>query len=124
DNDTTLGWFTHLPHQNGHPPRLTSTRSVESRLRERAALAHERSKALKYLNVRDPRQIHWDMIRAAMLSSADTVIFPLQDLLGLGTEARMNVPGVAENNWRWRFHDRDLEPSIAHQMKELVTLSD
>jgi 4-alpha-glucanotransferase len=109
DNDTTVGWFQKLAKLNGRAP---------------APAAHEREKAIKYLNVRDSRQIHWDMIRAAMLSPADTVIFPLQDLLGLGTHARMNIPGVVENNWRWRFSDRDLKTSIAHKLKELTILSD
>jgi 4-alpha-glucanotransferase len=59
-----------------------------------------------------------------MLSAADTVIFPIQDVLGLGTKARMNVPGVAENNWRWRLKDGQLTPKDAHRLKELVELSD
>ena len=109
DNDTAVGWFRNLNRLNGRAP---------------APVSAERDKALKYLNVRDVKQIHWDMIRAAMLSPADTVIFPLQDVLGLGTEARMNVPGVAENNWRWRFDDGDLTPSLAMKLKEFSALSD
>jgi 4-alpha-glucanotransferase len=109
DNDTAVGWFQHLARLNGRAPEPVSW---------------EREKALKYLNVRDVREIHWDMIRAIMLSPADTVVFPVQDVLGLGTKARMNVPGVAENNWRWRLKDGQLSPPHAHRLKELVELSD
>ncbi len=109
DNDTAVGWFNNLARLNGRAP---------------ASVSAEREKAMKYLNVRDAKQIHWDMIRAAMLSPADTVIFPVQDILGLGGEARMNVPGVAENNWRWRFGERDLTPAIARRLRELADISD
>jgi 4-alpha-glucanotransferase len=109
DNDTAVGWFRNLNRLNGRAP---------------APVSAERDKALKYLNVRDVKQIHWDMIRAAMLSPANTVIFPLQDVLGLGTEARMNVPGVAEKNWRWRFAENDLIPALAAKLRELSILSD
>jgi 4-alpha-glucanotransferase len=108
DNETAAGWFARLAQSNGHAPHLK----------------HERTKALRYLNARGPRDIHWAMIRAAMLSPADTVIFPVQDILGLGAEARMNVPGQAQNQWRWRLADGMLKPKIAHQLKELTELSD
>jgi 4-alpha-glucanotransferase len=109
DNDTTVGWFRSLASLNGRAPE---------------PISRERDKALKYLNVRDVKQIHWDMIRAAMISPADTVIFPVQDILGLGSEARMNVPGVAENNWRWRLRERDLTPDIAEKLREFTVISD
>ena len=64
------------------------------------------------------------MIRAAMMSPADTVIFPVQDLLGLGAEGRMNVPGIAEKQWRWRLGSEMLKPAVAHKLKELTELSD
>ena len=51
-------------------------------------------------------EIHWAMIRAVLTSAADTAIVPLQDLLGLGSEARFNTPGTAEGNWTWRFAGR------------------
>ena len=54
-------------------------------------------------SARPASEIHWDLIRLALASVADTAIVPLQDVLGLGSEARMNVPGRAEGNWGWRF---------------------
>ena len=60
--------------------------------------------ALAYLGVKDGgREIHWDMIRAVWSSVANLAIAPVQDLLGLGSEARMNLPGTAEGNWEWRL---------------------
>ena len=88
DNDTTVGWF----EDQGGP---SSTRTPEQ-------IARERAFALRYLAT-DGREIHWAMIRAAHASVARTAIVPLQDVLGLGTEHRMNVPGTASGNWEWRF---------------------
>ena len=51
-----------------------------------------------------------------MASAADTVISPLQDLLGLGSEARMNRPSTASGNWRWRFKQGDLTPPLARRV--------
>jgi 4-alpha-glucanotransferase len=64
------------------------------------------------------------MIRTSMLSPADCVIFQVQDILGLGAEARMNVPGVASGQWRWRLDDGALTDSAARRLRELVELSD
>jgi 4-alpha-glucanotransferase len=102
DNDTTLGWFRAMGED---------TQTAEQRRAERA-------RALRYLNS-DGKEIHWDFIRAAVSSLADTAIFPLQDALGLGSEARMNVPSRAENNWRWRFLPRQLTPEISARLREL-----
>src|SRR5262249_50719714 len=88
DNDTTVGWFYDA---GGH----ASTRSNEQIERERKA-------AIDYLGS-DGREIHWDMIRTALGSPAATVILPAQDLLGLGSEARMNRPGLGDGNWEWRL---------------------
>ncbi|MEJ7729371.1 MAG: 4-alpha-glucanotransferase [Polyangiaceae bacterium] len=88
DNDTTVGWFS---EQCGSG----STRSE-------AQIEIERLHAMSYLDS-DGSDIHWDMIRMAWLSVADLAIVPLQDLLGLGSEARMNLPGTASGNWEWRL---------------------
>jgi 4-alpha-glucanotransferase len=77
DNDTTRGWF--------------------GKLAER-----ERRAVLEYLGT-SGREIHWEMIREVWHSVANLAIAPLQDLLGLGTEARMNLPGTSQGNWEWRF---------------------
>lgn len=64
------------------------------------------------------RQIHWDMIRLALASVADWAIVPLQDILGLGREARMNTPGTSEGNWSWRCSS--LDPSLADTLAHLT----
>jgi len=88
DNDTVVGWF----HEEGSPQR--SPEECEK----------ERRKALAYLAVKDGgREIHWDMLRAVWSSVANLAIAPVQDLLGLGPEARMNRPGTVEGNWEWRL---------------------
>jgi 4-alpha-glucanotransferase len=101
DNDTTIGWWT---GGTGH-----STRSD-------ADLTIERDFARRYLAIDDDREVHWDVIRAALASVADTAIIPAQDLLGLGSEARMNQPGTASGNWRWRLTPGQLTPEIARRL--------
>src|SRR5215467_14545774 len=88
DNDTTVGWWNSSGASD-------STRTPDD-------VAKERAFARSYLNLRD-EPIHWAMIRAILGSIADLAIFPLQDVLGLAAEARMNLPGTASGNWRWRF---------------------
>jgi len=78
DNDTTLGWW-----------------------HERATDA-ERSFLTEYLG-REVTEPHWALIRVALMSPADTCIIPLQDVLGLGREGRMNLPGEGQGNWSWRL---------------------
>jgi 4-alpha-glucanotransferase len=109
DNDTTLGWF-----ESG--PGSGTTRTA-------AQIAAERRFALAYLGT-DGSQVHWDLIRLALASVAETAIVPLQDLLGLGTEARMNLPGTLEGNWRWRFRKEMLTPECTGRMRELTEIYD
>jgi len=104
DNDTTLGWFTSGGSGN-------STRSPEE-------IRNERSFVLRYLGT-DGREIHWDLIRLAMASVADTAVFPMQDVLGLGSEARMNLPASLENNWLWRFEEEQLRAEHSTKLHEL-----
>ena len=65
--------------------------------------------------------MHWEFIRAVMASVADTAIVPAQDLLGLGSEARMNRPGTASGNWRWRLRPGQLTQDT---MRKLGVLAD
>jgi 4-alpha-glucanotransferase len=64
------------------------------------------------------------MIRSVLASVANLAIIPLQDVLGLGNEARMNLPGTASGNWRWRFRPGELTPNLAQQLREMVELYD
>ncbi len=106
DNDTTVGWFS-------DPGSEASTRTPE-------AIRRERAFALAYLGT-SGREIHWEMIRLAWMSVARTAIAPAQDLLGLGSRARMNRPGVAEGNWRWRLREGALDEWVARRLREMTT---
>jgi len=89
DNDTVMGWW-----------RSTGGDSV----RTAQDIEREKGKARAYLGLGgDERPMNLVMIRELMKSVADTVVFPMQDVLGLGSEARMNTPSVASGNWRWRM---------------------
>jgi len=66
-------------------------------------------------------QLHWELVRLAMSSVANLAIIPMQDILGLGDEARMNLPGSVDNkNWTWRFDNRLLTPSIIAKLKAIT----
>ena len=104
DNDTTVGWFNSIAGAG-------STRTEEQ-------INAERSLCMKYLNT-DGKQIHWDFIRAVLASVADTAIVPLQDVLGLGTEARMNLPNSSNGNWTWRFKKNALTDTHANRLREM-----
>jgi 4-alpha-glucanotransferase len=106
DNDTTLGWWT---SEGGDSVRTQDD------------IRREKARALAYLRA-DGREMNWTVIAALQSSVADTVIFPLQDVLGLGAEARMNRPSTASGNWRWRLRDGDLTPALAGRLGELTAL--
>src|SRR5262249_36192160 len=82
----------------------------------------EKSRVLDYLGG-DGSRIEWDLIRAAYESVADTAIVPLQDILGLGSKARMNLPGVAAGNWDWRARAGDFSPDCAGRLRRLAVLA-
>jgi 4-alpha-glucanotransferase len=64
------------------------------------------------------------MIRAVLASVADVAIVPMQDVLGLGSEARMNLPGTVSGNWKWRYRPGALTPELSARLRGLVTLYD
>jgi 4-alpha-glucanotransferase len=99
DNDTLCGWWAS------------------------AATENERSFAQAYVGRADDG-VHWAMIRAAANSVASLCIVPLQDVLGLGSAARMNVPSLEDGNWRWRFDAGLLRPEIAKKLAVLAEVSD
>lgn len=106
DNDTVVGWWRELG---------------EKASRGDGHAAHVRRHVAEYLG-REPTSIHWDIIRLAIASSANTAIFPVQDLLGLGSEARMNVPGVAKGNWSWRLTPGALDGGVGAELGRLTRL--
>ena len=93
DNDTTAGWFG----------KLGKT---------------ERAATLSYLGGAG-REIHWEMLRAVWASVANLAIAPMQDLLGLGSEARMNTPGTAQDNWEWRLEGLP-ESGVQERLRDLT----
>jgi 4-alpha-glucanotransferase len=107
DNDTTVGWFSSIAGAG-------STRNAEQ-------IERERRRCMRYLNT-DGKEIHWDFIRAVLASVANKAIVPLQDLLGLGTEARMNLPNSMSGNWVWRFKAGALTHETGARLKELTEL--
>ncbi len=67
----------------------------------------------------DGQEISWDFIRLALSSVADMAVVPLQDVLSLGTEARMNLPGEPSGNWQWRFEPGALTVELAERLCNL-----
>ena len=67
-------------------------------------------------------EIPLELVRMAMRSVADMVVVPLQDLFGLGGEARMNRPAVAEGNWRWRMDASLLTPELEEVLREMTAI--
>lgn len=96
DNETLLGWYGN-------------------------AKKEDREYMLGYIGS-DGKTLHWDMIRTAWASVADTAIIPYQDCLGLGNEARMNLPGTTIDNWQWRAQSGDFRPEIADRLARMTKL--
>jgi 4-alpha-glucanotransferase len=101
DNDTILGWW-------------------------RGGAGYEEKNALQtYLQpIQNEGEVVWAMVRAAARSVAKLCIIPMQDLLWLGTEARMNVPSMAEGNWLWRMNPSGPHPDVTRQMAHLMEITD
>ncbi|MBT8421233.1 MAG: 4-alpha-glucanotransferase [Gammaproteobacteria bacterium] len=96
DNDTTLGWFKGLPDA-------------------------ERKKVRNYLNVHE-KSFPKALMRAALASVGNLAILTMQDILGLDSKGRMNLPGVAKGNWQWRFSWDDVPEGIETELRSLVAL--
>jgi 4-alpha-glucanotransferase len=76
---------------------------------------------MEYLGT-DGRDMSWTMIRAVLASVADVAIVPMQDVLGLGSEARMNRPATLGGNWRWRVREDQLSPELAARLARLAEI--
>jgi len=105
DNDTTVGWFWREAGVN-------NTETAEQ-------ILAERSMVLDLVRT-NGAQIHWDLIALAHRLRPHTVIVPLQDVMGLGTEARMNVPGRMDGNWAWRFEAAELRPEDLRRLRDIT----
>ncbi|MGH9584060.1 MAG: 4-alpha-glucanotransferase, partial [Bryobacteraceae bacterium] len=103
DNDTLMGWW------NGEG---NSTRSREQ-------VRHEKAGARRYLGFAN-EPVNWAFIRLLSASVADAAIVPMQDVLGLNGEARMNLPGNGSGNWRWRMLPGAFTPALQAQLRDLA----
>lgn len=99
DNDTVRGWFDRLNSE-------------------------DRNLVMKYINKApmDTEDINWDFIRLAMQSVAELCIIPIQDYLGLNSEARINIPSTVGNNWRWRLLEGEIEDKLLQKIKDITKL--
>ena len=99
DNDTLKSWYHHLSDQ-------------------------DRSFSDRYLNVQNPpeEEVSWNYIRLALSSVARLAVIPVQDYLGLGSEARINEPSTIGKNWRWRLKPGALTESVLDRCRELAFL--
>jgi 4-alpha-glucanotransferase len=109
DNDTTVGWWTSVGIGE-------STRTIED-------IHKERNFTRAYLRFEN-EPVNWVFIRTVLASVAAIAITPLQDVLGLGSEARMNLPGTVSGNWKWRYRAGGLTPEIKARLRELTLLYD
>ncbi len=98
DNNTTVGWYY----------EDTSD--------------YERDRLQQYLGCAGVHGIAWDVIRLALSSVANQAIIPLQDIFSLGSNARMNTPGTAEENWGWRYRSEALTEEYSNRLKEMVII--
>ncbi|NMG58921.1 4-alpha-glucanotransferase [Geitlerinema sp. P-1104] len=92
DNNTTMGWY--------------NSRSEE-----------DNQRVWDYLGCTRGEGFHWDLIRLALSTNANQAVFPLQDLLGLGEEARMNAPSSPQGNWEWRYQAEDLTDELRDRLR-------
>ncbi|MBW4622115.1 MAG: 4-alpha-glucanotransferase [Cyanosarcina radialis HA8281-LM2] len=97
DNDTTIGWFDQLSD-------------------------YEKQTLLRYLGGVGAEGIHWDLIRLALSSIANLAVIPVQDLLGLDTQSRMNFPSTPEGNWEWRYHHDALTEELSDRLQILTQI--
>jgi len=106
DNDTTLGWF------NGSPDDIRTAGEIE--------LAR---KAVLKITSGTPETIHVDLINVTFSTEAKLAIAPMQDFLGLGSEARINTPGTLGGNWRWRVLETQMTREVCDNIAKMVRAS-
>ncbi len=98
DNDTTVGWFEKMPD-------------------------YERERFEQYVGCLSLDGVQWTLIRQALLSVSNQAIIPLQDVLGYGSDCRMNTPGLSDGNWGWRYETEALTQEVRDRLRTLTELS-
>jgi 4-alpha-glucanotransferase len=97
DNNTVKGWFLEETDEE------------------------EKKRIYNYIGRKSPpNQINWELIRLAMMSVANLVIFPLQDILGLNSDCRMNRPATLEGNWKWRLLSSQLSSQVRRRLRDMT----
>lgn len=97
DNDTVIGWY-------------------------QSAKTADKKHIREYIGIKNASNIHWDLIRLAEQSVADTAIIPMQDCLGLGNEGRINLPSTLGTNWKWRMQADVCTPELAAKLYQIAKL--
>ena len=108
DNNTTCGWWKELRQSAKEKPRSPARAEME---RTKSFVQSE------------GREICWSFIQAVMTSVADVAMIPMQDVLELGSNSRMNTPGRAKGNWGWRYVDDAITPGLVKRLNELTEVS-
>jgi 4-alpha-glucanotransferase len=108
DNDTTHGWWTKLKRDAQNPSNTQAKAEVD--------------RVKSYLQT-DGQEISWPFIQAIMTSVAQIALIPMQDVLNLGSAARMNVPGRAKGNWDWRCQSKEITPALIARLRKLTEVS-
>jgi 4-alpha-glucanotransferase len=99
DNNTIKGWF------------------------KREASPEDKKRLFEYIGRKvTEKDVHWELIKLAMRSVAEMVIIPMQDILGLGEKARMNLPASSNGNWEWRLTPEQLSPSLIRKLSEMIRI--
>ncbi len=97
DNNTVRGWF------------------------ENEATPEDRQRLFRYIGRQvDANEVYWVFVRMAMMSVANTVIIPMQDVLGLGADSRMNLPSTSEGNWRWRLTPQAINDDVIARLRDVT----
>jgi 4-alpha-glucanotransferase len=109
DNDTTVGWWT--------------SSGIGESIRTAEDIRKEREFTRAYLGLGD-EPVNWVFIRTVLASVAEVAVIPLQDVLGLGSDARMNLPGTVSGNWKWRYKPGALTRDLSERLRTMTLLYD
>lgn len=107
----------HYPEQS---VGYTSTHDTDTVVGHYRTLSDRQQECLHYNLGTDGKEIHWELIEAVWNSSAAIAVTTIQDLLGLDSDARYNVPGTATGNWRWRVTEAGLDPAVADRLARIT----
>lgn len=112
----------YLPHNaRRHSVMYTATHDNQTAVGWWKSLSEDERRTVRHYLGRHADDIAWDLLRLAWASVSDTAIAPMQDILRIGDEARMNTPATATGNWAWRLLPSQLDPSLADGLRDLTS---